>query len=122
MSKKNKSKPVNLYAEDYDRKENEFLYARLSVISRTEDVIMKKLAVELYPESPDKCEAQRELEVAQRRLINCIGSMDARRQELIAYYTENFDKIDGENRRDPNDYGTSHKVVECTVFNFYKNR
>lgn len=122
MFKKNKVKPVNLYAEEYDRKENAFLEARFSIISRTEEVIMKKLAVDMYPEGPDKRTAQKDLEEARQSLVCAIGSMDARRQEMIDYYTANFEKIKENyyNLRDPHDYSTSHRLVECTVRNFYK--
>ena len=122
MSKKNKVKSINLYAEEYERKDYAFQSARLSVFSRTEEVIMKKLAVDIYPDGPDKQRAQDELDKAQQRLIVSIGAMDARKQELIEYYTSNFEKIKESfyGLRDPRDYGTSHEVVECTVRNFYK--
>ncbi len=122
MLKKNKVKQINLYAEEYDRKENAFIETRFSIMSRTEEVIIKRLAVDMYPEGPDKQTAQNELNNAQQRLIKSIGAMDARRQELIDYYTTNLEKIkeSSYNLRDPHDYSTSHALIETIIRNFYK--
>ena len=96
-----------------------FLQAQLSVKSRTEVSLTKKLAIEVYPEGADKQTAKEDLEVAQQKLICAIGSMDARRQEMINYYTTNLEKLKDENYKSPQFYSTSHETVEWAIKMFY---
>lgn len=58
---KKKTKIINLYAEKYENIVDQYLQAQMSVQSRAETSLVKKLAVEVYPEGPDKQAAQRDL-------------------------------------------------------------
>ena len=112
---------VNLYAEKYENIVDQYLQAQTSVQSRAEASLIKKLAIEVYPEGADKQAAQKELDEAQRSLICAIGAMDARRQEMIDYYTTNFEKIKDENYKSPQFYPKSHDTVEFAIQCFYCN-
>lgn len=117
---KKKTKIINLYAEKYENIVDQYLQAQMSVQSRAETSLVKKLAVEVYPEGPDKQAAQRDLDEVQQSLICAIGSMDARRQEMIDFYITNFEKIKDENYKNPQFYSKSHETVEFAIKMFYR--
>lgn len=119
--KNNKEENVNKY---YDEKYTEYVRlfkdAQENVRGGVENVLTKKLAIEVYPEGADKERAKQDLEKAQHSLICHVGAMDARRQEMLEYYTKWYEKLKPFNWRSPYDYGTSHETIECAVKNYYR--
>ena len=119
--KKIKEENINKY---YDEKYTEYVSlfktAQQNLRDSAENVLTKKLAVEIYPEGADKEQAKQDLEKAQHSLICHIGAMDARRQEMLEYYTKWYEELKPFNWRSPYDYGTSHETIECVVTNFYR--
>lgn len=121
FGKRKKEKNVNKY---YDEKFEEYLNqledAAWNLQKVVEEVLVKKDAVEVYPEGPDKEKAKQDLEKAKYSLICHVGAVDARQQEAIDYYTTHFDKLKEFNYKHPNKYFTSHEIIENTIKNYYR--
>ena len=94
-------------------------YATLFVSSGiSTTVIQKQGVIALYPDGPDKNTAVQDCEKAKHKMICAIGAYDARRQELINYFKQNFEHLEG--WANGTNAGTSHAIVENTYYNFYK--
>lgn len=86
-------------------------YACISLKAAVKRAIIKQGVITLYPVGPDKDAAQKEAEAAKRFLLCCIGTYDARRQELADYAEKNNTGCIA---------ATSHDIIEKAYEEFYK--
>ena len=118
---KKKKNQVNLYEDEYSMRLNAFLDARSHLRDRVEQVLTARHAVEIYPEGPDKKQAEKDFETAQFRLICSIGNVDARKWELFDYWDKHSEEISRDRHWvDPHEYKTdSHTLVEWAIKDYY---
>jgi len=114
---KKKYRP-NLYEEQYEALLNAVCEGQWRLISATETVIKKQGVIALYPEGPDKKHAVKDCEEAKYSLLCAIGAYDARRQEAIEYFKQNFEHLEG--WADGTNKATSHAIIENAYYNFYR--
>lgn len=114
---KKKYRP-SLYEEQYETLLSAVCEAKNWLISATEAVIRKQGVIALYPEGADKKTAIQDCEKAKYKMICAIGAYDARRQEAIEYFKQNFEHLEG--WANGTDKATSHAIIENAYYNFYK--
>ncbi len=108
----------NLYEEQYKALLTAVCEEQKRLIGAVETIIRKQGVIALYPEGPDKNTAIQDCEKAKHKMICTIGAYDARRQEAIEYFKQNFEHLDG--WADGTNKATSHAIIENTYYNFYK--
>jgi len=111
-------KKLNLYEEQYEALWSAVREEKRRLIGAAETVIQKQGVIALYPDGPDKNTAIQDCEKAKHKMICTIGAYDARRQELINYFKQNFEHLEG--WADGTNAGTSHAIIENTYYIFYK--
>lgn len=114
-----KNQEHNLYQEQYRALVNTVHEAKKQLNDAVEAVIKKQGVIALYPEGADKKTAIQDCEEAKRKMICAIGFYDARRQERIDYFKQNFEHLEG--WADGSNEGTSHDIVETAYYYFYNN-
>lgn len=111
-------KKRSLYEEQYEALWGAVLREKRRLIGITEAVIQKQGVIALYPDCPDKNAAIKDCEEAKHRMVCAIGAYDTCRQELINYFKQNFEHLEG--WADGTNAGTSHAIIESTYYCFYK--
>ena len=111
-------KKRSLYEEQYEALWGAVFREKRRLIGAAETVIQKQGVITLYPDGPDKNTAIQDCEKAKHKMICIIGEYDARRQELIDYFKQNFEYLEG--WANGTNAGTSHAIIENTYYCFYK--
>lgn len=111
-----KKTEINLFDEEMNNKKEAVFSAKNSILNKVCDIVVKKGVIDLYPEGADKEKAVQDLEQAKKSLICSIGAYDSALAEYKRYYTNNFEKSSSR-WIDPEDFGSSHYLVEM----FYKH-
>lgn len=88
------------------------LTAKTRLKQKAQDVLVKKMAVELYPDGPDKKRAEEDLSVTKRGLLSAIGYYEERVREMIDYRRNNTNVITDIERYNPSIFDGSHQIVE----------
>ena len=90
----------------------EALDAESCLQERARRVLVSRLAVELYPDGPDKKKAEEDLLTDRRHLLTYIGHYDGRLWELTNYYRDNSNNFVVMVNSTPSLFKDSHKVIE----------
>jgi len=115
-----KNKQPTFYDIELEEKFLDFQEAYIRLQKATENVIIKKNVIDLYPEGADKAVANISFKTAQNELICAIGHYDNIRTDSQEYYQEH-DKSDFyKNWSGICSLKTSHTVIEETYTNFFK--
>ena len=115
--KKNKS---NYYDDTYESKWNTCGDEGAYLTSVVRDVIVKQGVISLYPDGPDKREAEEACEDARHQLLVAIGGYDLALKELRDYYNEHHDQLDRCVAWRPSRLETSHRLIEKAYNIFHK--
>lgn len=115
--KKNKS---NYYDDTYESKWNACTDEGAYLESVVRDVIVKQSVISLYPDGPDKREAEEACEDARHQLLVAIGGYDLALKELRDYYNEHHDQLDRCVAWRPSWLKTSHALIEKAYIDFHK--
>ena len=109
--------------EDIKRRalHTELLIAQNDLSEATEIVIVRSGVLDLYPNGPDREQAEKDLESAKKVMIGYAGTVDRLRNETRKFINEN-----NENFVTTKDYDrlsdriTSHTIIENAYKNFFK--
>ena len=115
-----KKKIFNPYDERYKEKWYAMMEYQTYLYKQVSQVIIASGVVALYPNGPDQDAAIRERETQKALLLNHIGQYDTGLMELKKYYKETYNNLNECQTWSPDNFITSHKIVEYEYKNFYQ--
>lgn len=112
-------KQKNSYDTQMDRIYNDVSTFQLKLSRQTKKTMAKQGVINLYPDGEYKDLAIQNFKEAQQELLCQIKYYDSKRSEAIKFFHENYDKFNEDYLYEPEEFYTSHEVIEAAYEEYY---